>query len=777
MLTRLRAAVNEQFLRWDVPFLPTSMPNSCTSSELDSAQVRAENAVVSRLSPIFLRFLAFYLLLIILPLLAFSLFLFRHVSELLVKDAITMANTRLGILEAGVDREIQIANDTSLKITSSQRLRPFRISESPGTAYSAVRALSDFRLPSSAIDEIFLYFHRDDYLICSSTTVGLDRLEVVTGGAEDLDAQRFISDIVTEEPSTRVSGPYRVSLFTRAPVEEYYLLRTAIPSWGPTPYATLAFAISAGRLIELAMSEGGPLEYAITPPGGSVPEATEGIVLTSRLSSRSGWRFHAFADMEVITAPARQLRGLSILMLVATGIAATLVVIAAFFVNYRPVKQLLEVLGGTQRSRAPIETFDEAYQTLSSLISHERALEARVHEREASAREGAVTRLLAGVAPDRLDLDALWTGITLPQDAHTGTVYSALAIRPAAGDDQREALEEVLHSVTNDRSTGREFLDVGWLCRAGAGREPAVLVVRMPAMGPRRAQARLAELAEIILQRLRGQWDDKTVLGVGPSVSSIEFIGRSYDLARTAVEQSFVLGVGRVIESWELGKSRWDRMPVVVDRHALHRAVASGEPEEIAEYFETIGNLLRDDRVPAYIARGLCVEICRLAGEIAFEVGRESGVAVERPECTTYVEQTVSYDAFALDITRLLSRVSALYKSRRDRESAQLYEELRARIDEQTGDPQFSIQSLAEFFGVAPSVVTTLFRRYHGKGPNAYLADRRIEKAQRLLRETNLPLKDVAAQVGYYNVSSFIRRYRLLTGETPGDYRKETAPS
>jgi two-component system, response regulator YesN len=753
------------------------VPNSCTLTELDSSASRADTGFVSRASPIFLRFLSFYLLLIILPLVVFSLFLFRHVSDLLVENAITEANTRLGILEAAVDRELQIASDTSHKIASSQRLRPFLISESPGTAYFAVRALGEFRLPSSAIDEIFLHFHRDEYLICSSTTVGLDRLEVVTGGADDPDAERFVADILAEDPEEPVSGPYRVSLFTPNPVEEYYLLRFAIPSWSPTRYATLAFAVSASRLLALAPAGATPLEYAIAPPGATVPDAGDGFIATSRLSPRTGWLFHAVAEAEVITAPARQLQRLSVLVIVTTGAAAALVVIAGFIVNYRPVKRLLEVLAGAHLPAEPIASFDEAQQTLSSLISHERVLEARVHEREANAREGAVTRLLAGVAAARLDLEGLWTGTTTGDQLGSGTLFAALAIRPPGRDAHYDALEGVLHGVMSEEPAGRDFRDVGWLCRAGTGREPAVLVIRIQAAGPLRAQARLAELAEVILQRLRDQWEDGAVVGVGAAVTTIGEIGRSYDLARTAVEQSFVLGVGRVIVSWELGESRWDRMPVVVDQHALRRAVVSGQPDEIAHYFETIGELLREDRVPAYIARGLCVEICRLAGELAVEIGRETGIAVERPECSAHVERAVSYEAFSRDVTRLLTRVAALHQGRRDRESARLYEEMRARIDEQTGDPQFSIQALAEHVGLAPSVVTSLFRRYHGTGPNAYLVARRVEEAQRLLRETDLPLKEVAAQVGYHNVSSFIRRYRTLTGETPGDYRREGAPS
>ena len=39
----------------------------------------------------------------------------------------------------------------------------------------------------------------------------------------------------------------------------------------------------------------------------------------------------------------------------------------------------------------------------------------------------------------------------------------------------------------------------------------------------------------------------------------------------------------------------------------------------------------------------------------------------------------------------------------------------------------------------------------------------------------DLPLKEVSEQVGYYNVSSFTRRFKLNQGVTPGEYRKSAS--
>lgn len=51
-----------------------------------------------------------------------------------------------------------------------------------------------------------------------------------------------------------------------------------------------------------------------------------------------------------------------------------------------------------------------------------------------------------------------------------------------------------------------------------------------------------------------------------------------------------------------------------------------------------------------------------------------------------------------------------------------------------------------------------------------YTTCMRMEKAKVILTSTKLQLKAVAEEVGYYNVSSFIRRFKQQTGVTPGEY-------
>ncbi|GMQ57511.1 hypothetical protein AN1V17_19060 [Vallitalea sediminicola] len=49
----------------------------------------------------------------------------------------------------------------------------------------------------------------------------------------------------------------------------------------------------------------------------------------------------------------------------------------------------------------------------------------------------------------------------------------------------------------------------------------------------------------------------------------------------------------------------------------------------------------------------------------------------------------------------------------------------------------------------------------------------KIEKAKDLLVSTKMTINQIAEEVGYNNVTSFIRRFKQLIGTTPGRYRKD----
>lgn len=88
-----------------------------------------------------------------------------------------------------------------------------------------------------------------------------------------------------------------------------------------------------------------------------------------------------------------------------------------------------------------------------------------------------------------------------------------------------------------------------------------------------------------------------------------------------------------------------------------------------------------------------------------------------------------------------------------------------AYIDENLADPNLSMEAAADYVGLSVSYFSRTFKAAAGKGYTDYVADKRIELADRLYQTTNLKIYEIAEQVGYTNPKYFSKVYKEHTGK------------
>lgn len=100
---------------------------------------------------------------------------------------------------------------------------------------------------------------------------------------------------------------------------------------------------------------------------------------------------------------------------------------------------------------------------------------------------------------------------------------------------------------------------------------------------------------------------------------------------------------------------------------------------------------------------------------------------------------------------------------------------LRAK-DRMDGMPheEWPVRRLAEVSAVSEAYFAREFKRAFGLPPHRYLLTRRIERASALLRDTDLPITDIALQTGWTSIGTFGRIFRDITGDSPGELRART---
>jgi transcriptional regulator GlxA family with amidase domain len=74
------------------------------------------------------------------------------------------------------------------------------------------------------------------------------------------------------------------------------------------------------------------------------------------------------------------------------------------------------------------------------------------------------------------------------------------------------------------------------------------------------------------------------------------------------------------------------------------------------------------------------------------------------------------------------------------------------------------VPRLASVSGVSQAHFARAFKQAFGLPPHRYLLTRRIERANALLRDTDLPVTEIAFQTGWNSLGTFGRTYRDITG-------------
>lgn len=84
---------------------------------------------------------------------------------------------------------------------------------------------------------------------------------------------------------------------------------------------------------------------------------------------------------------------------------------------------------------------------------------------------------------------------------------------------------------------------------------------------------------------------------------------------------------------------------------------------------------------------------------------------------------------------------------------------------------RITVNDLAEFTGLSPSYLSRLFKKELGIAVSDYIREKKIEKAQNLLKYSDFSFIEIANYLAFSSQSHFIQTFEKLVGMTPKKYR------
>ena len=88
---------------------------------------------------------------------------------------------------------------------------------------------------------------------------------------------------------------------------------------------------------------------------------------------------------------------------------------------------------------------------------------------------------------------------------------------------------------------------------------------------------------------------------------------------------------------------------------------------------------------------------------------------------------------------------------------------------------RYSVSDLYRALNYSPAHLNRLFNDHFHMTPHAYLQSQKFRYAKNMLQNTDIGIQEIAAEIGYANLSHFFSNFKRLYGVTPGECRRGNA--
>lgn len=287
------------------------------------------------------------------------------------------------------------------------------------------------------------------------------------------------------------------------------------------------------------------------------------------------------------------------------------------------------------------------------------------------------------------------------------------------------------------------------------------------------AASGLGEKATRIVQELREAFRARVRVFVGRPTSRISELTTSLSAALLARSHSSI-GGGPPVQPAEETAAPSPHLyyPINVETQLI-AATLAGDRERVSSL---IVNVLQEnfdrrhlsEQESAWLSAELKGTAVRILEHVADPEARANGAArldAELPHS--------SESQFRDGVSDIFDELAAWFSHRKQSHNERLARKLADFVDRNILNRNLSLTLAADEAGISEAYASVLFKERVGETYGSYVERRRLELAQRLLREERRTVEDVAARVGYNSATAFRRAFKRRFGVPPSASRAD----
>ncbi|MBP1963406.1 helix-turn-helix domain-containing protein [Paenibacillus aceris] len=746
------------------------------------------NATVNRqrVMTVFYRYLLSYMLLLFLPMLFLGITGYYQLSTIVGDEVERNNQSLLNNLQIEVDNKLILMNKIAIQITESPELSPYVLTHDMFSMYQGKKILES-KVADDSIREIVLHIRGSEQLYSSLSTYKVKDYASKFYRFTNWTEEQFDEDL--NNVNTTMLRPAEDVWIEGLPTQRLITYIVPIPFKNQKPYGTVVFELKEEAWLK------GLNPDLLLPSGNAIVFDQKGrvifayqqedylksvdfykqivhgdnqlhiqefqhkkFVVSAQKSAQSGLTYVTMLSHSSVVAPVKQaiLKWISYLLIIL--IIGCGVVYVVMVLNYNPVKKLaalVETIRGQSIRKS--NEFEAIGSVIHDIADSNRILGRKLEENRSAIRDHLLGSLLRGEFQtlDEVNERGEEVGVTFPFPHLTVMILEV----PVSQVSNKEKLIMEVERQFGEEARGHVKFSL----------EERRTIFIMSCRGT-------SEDRKLWLNTLHVHLSTTFVMpitmGIGNCYTELSQVGRSYLEASTAIDYKMIKGNQRVIFFSDL--MAHDHTDFLNPRRVLEEleiVLQYGDATRITMGVHQIAMKMKRSGMTLFIAKELCYDM--IGKFITFMENRSPGSSSGNlPDVLTLIDYT-TLDEIADLLTTACTTLCLSLEVPKPVSTAVTIDQINQFILQSYSEYDFSVQKIAEHFSLSLSYLSRYYKEQTGRTVMEYLNEVRIEQAKRLLRNNNSSVKEIVQQIGYYDVSSFIRKFKLQVGLTPGEYRKQ----
>ncbi|TDG00129.1 helix-turn-helix domain-containing protein [Paenibacillus piri] len=750
-----------------------------------------------------------YLFLVVFFLLVIGSVVYVNIISALQKEVEQAQLSAVAQIRDTMDTRLRELQRIALQISTNPLLTPYSLSQIGYDSYQAVSELNKYRTSNSFVHNIVLnYAAGDNNRIFSATGVYEETEFFKNIYRFDNWGHAPLSDTIRSLNGPVIRPAEKVFISNGTQESRFATYMYPLPAYSGKPYGVVMFMLDAGMLQSMSehlVSRPGSSLYLVDEQGHVIFQTEQAPELNGQIASAmpdkdkadsisaksidgvtysvirqgltyNGWSFITTVPTSLFLEKVEQNRrlfGIILLVLLALGAAASFILADS---NYRKLRQLVQLFSDKKNNgtKAPA-AMDELVYLSNAIreVSGEDSMMAKLKSKRGLIRENVLLSLLKNkfqqqdelkhtleLADIRFDYSS-YVSVLLVIDDYAGfqSLYPG-SMQELFKFSILNAAEELAMEI--GRGYGVSILD---------DRGIALIINIRDAEG---YKSRLQVFSTNIQTFFNTHYKFTLSIGIGQIYNELRSAAVSFEEARRALLYRFVRGNNQVLfydNLQPLFEEHKHAYPHELEDHLL-KSIRQGNTDEAERSIRGIIGSIRSLSVTPEAAQLACNGLLHLLMKVSDEVFPGGQLELQQKSDSLKLHNAETIDELEKQMSGICRTLCEHVSGRKESRNFKLRDDILQYLQEHYMNSSLTLDTIADRFGLSSSYITRFVKDQTGYSLIRYLDLLRMDKAKELLLSEHLNLSEITKEVGYVDVSNFIRKFKKTEGVTPEQYRK-----